>query len=314
MEFLNYNTWSIMNMNNDFTSDKNIRHPFHMIKSSCLPIILSTLIGLLAIIFILKISGTEECVIMNSLPCDIFIFISPWFIIENIWYLEYNIKIVLLLSCLLTAIASWSYKLIQESTEEGVHTIKVQKALRYGVLLFLLSEAMLFFPFFWSFFHFSLSPVDVIGATWPPVGVKGLEALDPLLLPVLNTVTLLFSGIAVVGAHRAIISGHRVMLLNSMAVAISYGIFFSLLQLIEYCLTQYSINDGTYGSVFFMLTGLHGFHVIVGTILLVISYVRIAEKTFSTDHHFGFEAAAWYWHFADVVWLGVYALVYIWNM
>jgi heme/copper-type cytochrome/quinol oxidase subunit 3 len=151
---------------------------------------------------------------------------------------------------------------------------------------------MLFFPFFWAFFHFSLAPVDVIGSMWPPLGIKFFESLDPFMLPVLNTVTLLCSGVTIINAHRAIITGYKTMLVNSMFAAILYGLFFSLLQLIEYCLTKYTINDGTFGSVFFMLTGLHGFHVIVGTVLLTVAYVRIVNNTFSTHHHVGFEAAA----------------------
>lgn len=121
------------------------------------------------------------------------------------------------------------------------------------------------------------------------------------MLPLLNTVVLLCSGVAIIGAHRAIITGHKTMILNTLYTAISLGILFSLLQFLEYGLTKFTINDGLYGSVFFMLTGLHGFHVIVGTTLLIISYFRTADSNFSTSHHIGFETAAWYWHFVDVV-------------
>jgi cytochrome c oxidase subunit 3 len=209
---------------------------------------------------------------------------------------------------------AWSINLFKESTKEGHHTLRVQLALKYGMLLFLVSEAMLFFPFFWAFFHGSLSPAVALGAIWPPVGIKGIETLDPFMLPLVNTLVLLCSGVAIVGAHRAIIYGHKSIVFNMMYLAISFGIFFSWLQFIEYGLTKFTINDGLYGSVFFMLTGLHGFHVIVGTTLLLISYWRIAINNFSTKHHIGFETAAWYWHFVDVVWLGVFAFVYIWGV
>lgn len=209
---------------------------------------------------------------------------------------------------------AWSYNLMIEARSGGHHTFRVQLALKYGMLLFLVSEAMLFFPFFWSFFHGALSPSVAIGGVWPPVGIKDIEVLDPFMLPLVNTIVLLCSGVAIVGAHRAIISGYRSIVVNMMYLAISFGIFFSWLQFLEYGLTKFTINDSLYGSSFFMLTGLHGFHVIVGTTLLVISYVRAANYDFSTGHHIGFETAAWYWHFVDVVWLGVFALVYIWGV
>jgi heme/copper-type cytochrome/quinol oxidase subunit 3 len=209
---------------------------------------------------------------------------------------------------------SWSLTLFKESTKEGHHTLRVQTGLKYGMLLFLVSEAMLFFPFFWAFFHGALSPAVSVGAIWPPVGIKDLETLDPFMLPLVNTLVLLCSGVAIVGAHRAILYGHKVIVANMMYLAISFGIFFSWLQFLEYGLTKFTINDAIYGSVFFMLTGLHGFHVVVGTTLLIISYWRVMANNFSTRHHIGFETAAWYWHFVDVVWLGVFVFVYIWGV
>jgi heme/copper-type cytochrome/quinol oxidase subunit 3 len=124
------------------------------------------------------------------------------------------------------------------------------------------------------------------------VGIKDIEVLDPFMLPLVNTVVLLCSGVAIVGAHRAIISGYKSVIVNMMYLAISFGIFFSWLQFLEYGLTKFTINDSLYGSSFFMLTGLHGFHVIVGTTLLIISYVRVINNSFSTQHHIGFETAA----------------------
>jgi heme/copper-type cytochrome/quinol oxidase subunit 3 len=240
--------------------------------------------------------------------------LSPLFTVGNLSHVSANITILYLMAFLVVAMWCWSLNLFKESTQEGHHTLRVQLALKYGMLLFLVSEAMLFFPFFWAFFHGSLSPAVTIGAVWPPVGIKDLETLDPFMLPLVNTLVLLCSGVAIVGAHRAIINGHKGILINMMYLAISYGIFFSWLQFLEYGLTKFTINDGLFGSTFFMLTGLHGFHVIVGTTLLLISYWRSAINNFSTKHHIGFETAAWYWHFVDVVWLGVFAFVYIWGV
>lgn len=160
------------------------------------------------------------------------------------------------------------------------------------MFLFLLSEAMLFFPFFWAFFHTSLAPTIAVGCVWPPVGIKGLETLNPFMLPFVNTVVLLTSGVSLVAAHRAILGGCRETLVNSLFITILLGILFSWLQFIEYGITKYTINDGTFGSTFFMLTGLHGFHVIVGTCLLMATYIRSVLNHFSKQHHILFECAA----------------------
>jgi heme/copper-type cytochrome/quinol oxidase subunit 3 len=196
----------------------------------------------------------------------------------------------------------------------GFHTSNVVTGLKYGMLLFLASEAMLFFPFFWAFFHASLSPAVTIGGVWPPEGIRLEETLDAFMLPLVNTVVLLTSGVALVAAHRAIIAGCRPIVLNGLYIAISLGILFSWLQYLEYGLTKYTIGDGLYGSTFFMLTGLHGFHVIVGTCLLLIAYWRAVQGHFSRQHHALFEFAAWYWHFVDVVWLFVFAFIYVWGV
>lgn len=288
-------------------------HPFHVLTSSKLPIFIATFAGLLALTFVAKLhsidytSSFEYSLVANQV-------LEPFFSASNLNYLSINALILSLITMLTLTMGAWSYNLLKESTKEGHHTLRVQLALKYGMLLFLVSEAMLFFPFFWAFFHGSLSPAVSIGGIWPPVGIQSLETLDPFMLPLVNTVVLLCSGVAIVGAHRAILSGYKTMLINTIYIAISFGILFSWLQFLEYGLTKFTINDGLYGSVFFMLTGLHGFHVIVGTTLLIISYWRAVNNGFSTQHHIGFETAAWYWHFVDVVWLGVFAFVYIWGI
>jgi len=296
---------------------KNIRqtqqHPFHVLTSSKLPLFMSLFAGSTALIFVAKLHDINYAASFNYSLVTSQIF-APFFEAGNLTYLSVDILILYFLTFAVITMGAWSYNLIKESTAQGHHTLRVQLALKYGMLLFLVSEAMLFFPFFWSFFHGSLSPAVSIGAVWPPVGIKDIEVLDPFMLPLVNTVVLLCSGVAIVGAHRAIISGYKSVIVNMMYLAISFGIFFSWLQFLEYGLTKFTINDSLYGSSFFMLTGLHGFHVIVGTTLLIISYVRVINNSFSTQHHIGFETAAWYWHFVDVVWLGVFAFVYIWGV
>jgi heme/copper-type cytochrome/quinol oxidase subunit 3 len=289
------------------------KHPFHVLHSSKLPIIIATLSGAIALTFIVKLHNINSHE-LNSFSIIAGQILDPLFSVESLDHFSVNLTILYLLAFLIIAMWCWSLNLFKESTQEGHHTLRVQLALKYGMLLFLVSEAMLFFPFFWAFFHGSLSPSIALGAIWPPIGIKDLETLDPFMLPLLNTIVLLSSGIALIAAHRAILIGHKTFIVNMMYIAISFGIFFSWLQFLEYGLTKFTINDGLYGSVFFMLTGLHGFHVIVGTTLLIISYWRTVINNFSTNHHIGFETAAWYWHFVDVVWLGVFAFVYIWGV
>lgn len=262
-------------------------HPFHVLTASKLPIFLASFAGLLALSFVAKLHAMDYYTVVDY-SLVIGHLVTPFFSASNLNYLSINaVMLTLVLALVLTMIA-WSYSLIEESTQGGHHTLRVQRALKYGMLLFLVSEIMLFFPFFWAFFHGSLAPTLAIGATWPPIGIKHAEVLNPFMLPLVNTVVLLCSGVAIVGAHRAIIAGYKTMVLNMMYIAISFGILFSWLQFIEYGLTKFTINDGLYGSVFFMLTGLHGFHVMVGTVLLAIAYVRTINNNFSTTHHVGF--------------------------
>jgi len=211
---------------------------------------------------------------------------------------------------LITIISLWGARVIKEGLK-GLHVSLVQKTFQLGMVLFIVSEAMLFFPFFWSFFHASLAPSIEIGGVWPPVGIDE-EVLNPFLLPLVNTIVLLSSGVSIVSAHRSLVAGFQTIAINSMYITIMFGILFSWLQFLEYGLTKFAIIDGIYGSVFFMLTGLHGFHVVVGTILLCIVYWRLINHQFSTSQHIGFETAAWYWHFVDVIWLGVFSFIYVW--
>nr|YP_001315117.1 cytochrome c oxidase subunit 3 [Chlorokybus atmophyticus]ABO15098.1 cytochrome c oxidase subunit 3 [Chlorokybus atmophyticus] len=204
----------------------------------------------------------------------------------------------------------WWRDVVRESTFEGHHTSLVQLGLRYGMILFIVSEVMFFFAFFWAFFHSSLAPTVEIGAIWPP---KGIEVLNPWGVPFLNTVCLLSSGGAVTWAHHAILVGDRKNAITGLIVTVALAIIFTGLQAMEYYEAPFTISDGIYGSTFFLATGFHGFHVIIGTIFLTICLIRLANYHFTKAHHFGFEAAAWYWHMVDVVWLFLFVSIYWWG-
>lgn len=207
-------------------------------------------------------------------------------------------------------LSRWFSDIIIEATYEGHHTIKVQKGIKMGMALFICSEAMLFFSFFWAFFHATLAPSVDMGCIWPP---EGIEPLDPWGLPLLNTCILLSSGVTITWAHRAVFSSDRHDMGNGLWATIGYGFLFSCIQYYEYSVAPFSINDGIFGSLFFMLTGFHGLHVFVGAIFLVVCLARHINYHFTSNHHVGFECAIWYWHFVDVVWIFLFLVIYIWG-
>ena len=204
----------------------------------------------------------------------------------------------------------WWRDVVRESTFEGHHTAAVQIGLRYGMILFIISEVMFFLAFFWAFFHSALAPSVEIGSIWPPVGIHPLNAWA---VPLLNTVVLLSSGVTVTWAHHAIVGGYRRAAIAGLVGTIVLAIFFTMLQGVEYFDAPFLISDSVYGSTFFMATGFHGFHVFVGTVFLSVCLGRLIRHHFTTTHHFGFEAAAWYWHFVDVVWLFLFVWIYWWG-
>ena len=206
---------------------------------------------------------------------------------------------------------SWWADVIREANA-GDHTPIVQLHLRYGMILFIASEVMFFVAWFWAYFNAALFPpvVESIGGTWPP---KGMEVLDPFGFPLLNTLILLCSGTTVTWAHHALINGDREGLKKGLWLTIGLGLLFSCIQAYEYAVAPFGFGDNIYTSAFFMATGFHGFHVIVGTIFLVVCLIRAYRGDFTPRQHFGFEAAAWYWHFVDVVWLFLFLAVYVWG-
>ena len=214
---------------------------------------------------------------------------------------------------LIAALFQWFTKIVREA-HAGDHTPVVQLHQRYGMILFIASEVMFFVGWFWAFFDFSLFPshlAAVIGGQWPP---KELEAvLDPLDLPLLNTLILLCSGTTVTWAHHALIHGDREGLKTGLWLTIALGLLFTSIQAFEYFHAPFPFGTNTYGSAFYMATGFHGFHVIMGTVMLIVCLKRAYNGDFTPRQHFGFEAAAWYWHFVDVVWLFLFACIYIWG-
>jgi len=204
----------------------------------------------------------------------------------------------------------WWRDIVREATFEGQHTLSVQTGLKIGMLLFIASEVMFFFAFFWAFFHSSFNPSIAIGAVWPPVF---LNVLDPWKVPLLNTIILLSSGATVTWAHHSIVWGSKHEACLALVLTIVLAIFFTFLQGMEYSTAPFSISSTVYGSTFYMTTGFHGFHVFIGTCFLAVCLIRLYNNHFTKQHHFGFEAAAWYWHFVDVVWLFLFITIYWWG-
>ena len=233
------------------------------------------------------------------------------------------------LAGVLFSMFGWWADVIKES-RQGDHTPVVSLGLRYGMVLFIASEIMFFAGFFWIFFEMAIfneartlipefgnwTDTAAAWSTWPP---RGVEVLDAWQLPLLNTVILLLSGTTVTWAHHALQVGDRKAAKIGLAITIALGALFTAVQAYEYYhilhenlfFNEEALNSTHYGSIFFMATGFHGFHVLVGTIFLTVCLIRLMAGQMSAEKHFGFEAAAWYWHFVDVVWLFLFAFVYV---
>lgn len=192
----------------------------------------------------------------------------------------------------------------------GYHTHKLEVSLRVGMLFFILSEVFFFLSFFWAFYDASLSPRVEIGMSWPPIGIEPLSVYS---VPLLNTIILLTRGVSVTWAHHSIINNYFSKSFWSLLVTVLLGIYFLVMQWAEYCEAQFTIADRVYGAVFFMATGFHGMHVLVGTTFLLVVLFHLILGKLLYNHHFSFEAAAWYWHFVDVVWLFLFLSIYWWG-
>ncbi|HMI40688.1 MAG TPA: cytochrome c oxidase subunit 3 [Sphingomicrobium sp.] len=215
------------------------------------------------------------------------------------------------IAVIIVTMFNWWSNTIKEA-HAGDHTPVVSLSLRYGMILFIASEVMFFLAWFWAFFDASLFPshMEAVGGQWPP---KGIEVLNPFGFPLLNTMILLCSGTTVTWAHHALIHGDRDGLKKGLLCTILLGMLFTSIQAYEYIHAPFAFKGNIYGATFFMATGFHGFHVLVGTIFLIVCLVRATKGDFTPKQHFGFEAAAWYWHFVDVVWLFLFTSVYVWG-
>nr|YP_006575996.1 cytochrome c oxidase subunit III [Tropisternus sp. BYU-CO166]ACZ58510.1 cytochrome c oxidase subunit III [Tropisternus sp. BYU-CO166] len=227
------------------------------------------------------------------------------------WFHFYNNNLFLLGTVITMLIMyQWWRDVVREGTFQGLHTYNVTMGLRWGMILFITSEVFFFISFFWGFFHSSLAPTIELGMNWPP---KGIQPFNPMQIPLLNTLILLTSGLTVTWAHHSLMENNYKQGLQGLILTVLLGLYFTALQAYEYIEAPFCISDSVYGSCFFMATGFHGLHVIIGTTFLAVCLYRHYKNHFSSIHHFGFEAAAWYWHFVDVVWLFLYISIYWWG-
>nr|WPN89770.1 cytochrome c oxidase subunit III [Sinoscolia sp. 1 GYN-2023a] len=227
-----------------------------------------------------------------------------WFHMNENNLMTWGLMIILLI------MFQWWRDIIRESTFQGLHTSSVVNNMRWGMILFITSEVFFFVSFFWAFFHSSLSPSVEIGGMWPP---KGIFTFNAFHIPLLNTIILISSGFSITWAHHSLMNENKKECMNGMMITIILGILFSFLQGYEYMEATFTMADSIYGSTFFMATGFHGIHVMIGTTFLLINFIRLMNNHFSMFHHLGFEAAAWYWHFVDVIWLFLYISIYWWG-
>lgn len=225
---------------------------------------------------------------------------------HGIDYLTLSVGVVLLLFTFI----GWWRDVIHEGNTPGVHTEAVSQGLRIGMVLFIASEVMFFAAFFWAYFHSALFPTEASGSVWPP---KGIIPFDPFHLPYFNTLILLLSGTTVTWAHHALLENNRKEVLQGLALTIFLGITFTCIQAFEYASAKFALKDGIYPSTFYLATGFHGVHVCIGTIFLMVCWWRAYNHEFTPEKHVGFEAAAWYWHFVDVVWLFLFVSIYWWG-
>jgi len=232
-----------------------------------------------------------------------------------IMYMHYSTVWLLVLGFLAVSAVMflWWRDIIKEAVVERAHTPVVKIGLRYGMALFIASEVMFFAAFFWAYFDASLFP-KIFAANpqgvWPP---PAIQVFDPFHLPFMMTVILLLSGVTVTWAHHEIVHGNTKKASQALGLTVLLGVMFTFFQGWEYSHAAFGFTDGIYPSTFFMATGFHGFHVLVGTIFLAVCWYRTAKGHFTPQSHFGFEAAAWYWHFVDVVWLFLFVSIYWWG-
>lgn len=262
------------------------KHPFHLVPLSPWPISISFALLFLVssiVMFLHSISYSEVCLIFSAV---------------SVSYCAFK----------------WWQDVIHEGKNKH-HTSAVKMGLKIGMGLFILSEIILFASFFSSFFKAQLDPIGILEDEWvvgDGIWAHNVEFINPWNLPFINTLILLLSGTTITWAHYSLLENNTKAVRQGLAATILLGITFTILQLIEYSHAAFKISDGIYPSNFYLITAFHGVHVIVGTIFLIICYFRAVKKDFDHPYaHLGFEFAAWYWHFVDVIWLLLFIFVYI---
>jgi len=264
------------------TRNKFQQHPFHLVSPSAWPVNTSLSLGSLALAGALSFHNFNHS--SKILGLGILVVILSMFL--------------------------WFRDIISEGTFLGDHTLAVQKGLRLGFLLFVVSEALFFMAIFWAYFHSALTPTVELGTQWPPAGI---EPVNPFELPLLNSVILLSSASTITYAHHYLIKGDRKHSLYGTLLTIILAGIFTIFQGVEYNVSSFTISDGVFGSCFFFATGFHGLHVIIGTIFLAVGFWRIFAYHLTDNHHLGLESGILYWHFVDVVWLFLYISIYYWG-
>jgi len=297
-------------------------HDYHLVNPSAWPLLASVgalIMAFGAIIWMRTIGGDQEGLFGVTGPTVFYVGLASVVAVSFFWWRD----------CLREA-------------HGGDHSPVVQLHMRYGMLMFIASEVMFFVAWFWAYFDIALFAGDVrnlpiylpdgtvtesaksvvglvqrnefTGGTWPPVANETFKhTFDPWGLPLVNTLILLLSGTTVTWAHHALLHDDRKGLIWGLAITVALGILFTICQVYEYGHAAFSFSGHIYGSTFFMATGFHGFHVVVGTIFLAVCLFRAIAGHFTPQQHFGFEAAAWYWHFVDVVWLFLFLAIHIWG-
>lgn len=262
-------------------------HPYHIVRPSVWPLVGSIAAGILAMGAVL---------FMHDVKVRAF---------------DFGVKgIAIGFISVLAVMFFWWKDIIFETITEKVHNKITEVSMRYGMSLFIASEVMFFVAFFWAFFNGAFFPTEAIGFVWPPTSIEIVPAFG---LPFMMTMILLLSGCTVTWAHHAILEGNQEHAVQALGYSVFLGAFFLCFQIYEYGHVTFGFTEGIYPSAFFMATGFHGFHVLVGTIFLAVCWFRAMKGHFTKENHFGFEAAAWYWHFVDVVWLFLFVAVYWWG-
>ena len=264
-------------------SSRSLTTPFHIVRPSIWPILSSFFVFALFLYLIIFFHYSYE--LSGNVIC-LGIFFLVW------------------------SVGSWWFDICIEGYRGGYHTKKVREGLRIAMALFIVSEFMFFFSFFWAFFTSSLAPVYNIGGVWPP---QGINLISPWGVPLLNTFILLTSGATVTKSHHAIRLNNSFDCFVNMELTLLLATLFTKLQLMEYTESSFNISDSVYGSIFYIMTGFHGLHVFIGTSFLFVCFIRYMYGHFSSIYHFGFEAAIWYWHFVDVVWIFLFICLYWWG-